>query len=137
MLLTGALRSRYYPMQILLRIKWSINADIILKKAQQRLFFLRLLRHFRVSQELLVKFYRAVVESVLTLSITAWYGNTTAVDRRRLNRVVNTATKITRAKLPTLDGLYRSRVLRRARCIIQDEYHPANSLFELMRSGDR
>ena len=47
-------------------LKWSINVDIIVKKAQQRLF-LRLLRNFRVSQELLVKFYRAVVESVLTL----------------------------------------------------------------------
>ena len=87
-------------------LKWSINVDIIVKKAQQRLFFLRLLRRFRVSQELLVEFYRAVVECVLTLFITAWYGNTTAVDRRRLNRVVKTATKITRAKLPTFDHVY-------------------------------
>ena len=29
-------------------LKWSINVDIILKKAQQRLFFLRLLRRFGV-----------------------------------------------------------------------------------------
>ena len=39
--------------------------------------------------------------------------------------------------MQVLDELYRSRVLRKARCIIQDEYHPANSLFELTRSGDR
>ena len=74
---------------------------------------------------------------VCSFSITVWYGNTTADDRKRLNRVVKTATKITRAKLPTFDELYRSRVLRKAHCIIRDKFHPANSLFKLMRSGNR
>ena len=46
-------------------LKWGCNADSITKKGQQRLFFLR---SFHVSQPLLLKFYRAVIESVLTQS---------------------------------------------------------------------
>ena len=118
-------------------LKWVTHVDVIVRKAQQRLFFLRRLRSFRVSQGLLVKFYRAVVESVLTLSIAVWYGNTTVDDRRRLNRVVNTASAIIGCKLPALDKLYASRVLKKSRSIINDDFHPANDLFELMRTGKR
>ena len=118
-------------------LKWVTHVDSIVRKAQQRLFFLRRLRSFGVRQDLLVKFYRAVVESILTLSITVWYGNTTADDRKRLNRVVGTASFIIGRELPALDKLYAARVQKKSRSIISDEFHPANSLFELMRSGKR
>ena len=51
-------------------LKWDINAEIIAKKAQQRMFFLRQLKKFRVNKTILTQFYQAVIESVLTFSIT-------------------------------------------------------------------
>ena len=53
-------------------LKWDINAEIITKKAQQRMFFLRQLKKFRVNKTILTQFYRAVTESVRTFSITVW-----------------------------------------------------------------
>ncbi|XP_078001064.1 uncharacterized protein LOC144453614 [Glandiceps talaboti] len=108
-------------------LKWEINTDHIVKKAQKRLFFLRRLRSFRVSQGLLIKFYRAVVESVLTLSIIVWRGNATVDDRKRLNRIVNNASSIIGCQLPSLNELYNAQVKKRAQSIVKDDFHPALS----------
>ncbi|XP_056095291.1 uncharacterized protein LOC130073741 [Rhinichthys klamathensis goyatoka] len=86
----------------------------IVKKPQQRLFFLRQLRKFNLPQELLIQFYSAIIESVLCTSITVWFGSATKSDIRRLQRTVRTAERIIGAPLPTLQDLYSSRVRKRA-----------------------
>ena len=108
-----------------------------MKKAQQRLYFLRRLRSFGVSRAVIINFYRAVIESILSFSIIAWYGNSTEKERAQLNRVVRTASKIIGAELPPLDQLYQERTIKKAHSIIADDSHPAHHLFELMPSGRR
>ncbi len=51
-------------------LKWDNHIDSIVKKAQQRMYLLRQLRKFKLPQELLKKFYSAIIESVLFTSIT-------------------------------------------------------------------
>ncbi len=63
---------------------------------------LRRLRMFGMSPKILSNFYSCVVESVLSSCITVWYGSTTVRDRKRLQRVVETAEKIIRTSLPSL-----------------------------------
>ncbi len=46
-------------------LKWDNHIDSVVKKAQRRLYFLRQLRKFNLPQELLKKFYSAIIESVL------------------------------------------------------------------------
>ncbi len=60
--------------------------DYIVKKAQQRLYFLCQLRKFNLPQELLKKFYSAIIVSVLCTSITVWFSSATKSDLRRLQR---------------------------------------------------
>ncbi|KAK3568359.1 hypothetical protein QTP86_005440 [Hemibagrus guttatus] len=91
-------------------LKWDTHIDATIKKAQQRLYFLRQLRKFNLPQELLIHFYSAVIESVLCTSITVWFGSATKSDMRRLQRTVRTAERIIGAPLPTLQELYTSRV---------------------------
>ncbi|KAK3566673.1 hypothetical protein QTP86_002953 [Hemibagrus guttatus] len=90
-------------------LKWDTHIDATIKKAQQRLYFLRQLRKFNLPQELLIHFYSAVIESVLCTSITVWIGSATKSDMRRLQRTVRTAERIIGAPLPTLQELYTSR----------------------------
>ncbi len=112
--------------------------DSIVKKAQQRLYFLRQLRKFNLPQELLKQLYSAIIESVLCTSITVWFSSATKSDLRRLQRVVRTAERIIiGTTLPTLQQLYLSRVSKRAGKITLDPSHPAHSLFELLPSGRR
>ncbi len=118
-------------------LKWDIHIDSIVRKAQQRLYFLRQLRKFNLPQELLKQFYSAIIESVLCTSITVWFSSATKSDLRRLRRVVRTAERIVGTTLPTLQELYLSRVSKRTGKITLDPSHPAHSLFELLPSGRR
>ncbi len=113
------------------------HTDAVLKKAHQRLFFLRRLRKFGTSPRILRSFYTCTVESILTGCITAWFGNSTAGNRRALQRVVRTARHIVGGELPSLQDIYTRRCTRKARRIIKDSSHPSHSLLSLLPSGRR
>ncbi|KAI3368184.1 hypothetical protein L3Q82_007914 [Scortum barcoo] len=50
-------------------LTWSMNTAHLVKKAQQRLFFLRKLKRAGLSPQLLTNFYRATIESILCLNM--------------------------------------------------------------------
>ncbi len=81
-------------------LTWSAHTVAVLKKAHQRLFFLRRLRKFGTSPRILRSFYSCTEESILTGSITAWFGNSTAGNRKALQRVVRTATTLLEVSFP-------------------------------------
>ena len=101
----------------------------------EALYFLRRLRSFGVSQALMIKFYRAVTESVLTFSFADWYNGATAEDRNCVVRIVRVASPIVRCELPALDNLQIARVVKRAQSIMSDPDHPAHELFVMLTSG--
>ncbi|KAI3373024.1 hypothetical protein L3Q82_023467, partial [Scortum barcoo] len=96
-------------------LTWSKNTAHLIKKAQQRLFFLRKLKRAGLSPQLLTNFYRATIESILCLSAAVWYGSCTAQDRKDLARVVKTAQGIVGSPLPDLDSIYAGRMQKKAR----------------------
>ncbi len=118
-------------------LTWSAHTDAVLKKAHQRLFFLRRMRKFGTSPRILRSFYTCTVESILTGCITAWFGNSTAGNRRALQRVVRTARHIVGGELPSLQDIYTRRCTRKARRIIKDSSHPSHRLLSLLPSGRR
>ena len=128
---------RFLGVQIEEDLTWSVHTDKTVKKAQQRLFFLRRLKRFGMSPRILRSFYRCAIESILTGSITTWYGNSTAYNRKTLQRVVRCSERIIGGELPSLQDIYRKRCLRKARRIIKDSSHPSNHLFKLLLSGRR
>ncbi len=93
-------------------LKWDTHIDSIVKKAQQRMYFLRQLKKFNLPQAHMTQFYSAVIESVLCSSITVWFGSASKSDIRRLQRTVRTAERIIGVHLPSLQDLYYSRVKR-------------------------
>ncbi len=118
-------------------LTWSTHTDAVLKKSHQRLFFLRRLRKFGMSPSILRSFYTCTVESILTGCITAWFGNSTAGNRKALQRVVRTARHIVGGELPSLQDIYTRRCIRKARRITNDSSHPSHRLFSLLPSGRR
>ena len=100
-------------------LKWETHIIKRLKKAQQRLFSLRTLKSLRLGSAVLVKIYRAVVESVLTLSITVWCSAANAGDKKKPDRVVRTASRITGVDLPSVASIYNSRVEQKAMSIVR------------------
>uniref|UniRef100_A0A3P9M1I2 Reverse transcriptase domain-containing protein n=1 Tax=Oryzias latipes TaxID=8090 RepID=A0A3P9M1I2_ORYLA len=118
-------------------ISWTENITEVIKKAQQRLHFLRVLRKHNLDPSLLTTVYRTSIESLLLYCITVWYGSCTMEDRERLQRVDKAAQRIIGSPLPSLLDIYSSCCLSRAGKIIKDSFHPGCRLFDLLPSGRR
>eukprot|EP00061_Rhincodon_typus_P013207 g39434.t1 len=70
------------------------DVDAMVKKAQQCLYFLSSLRKLGMSMKTLTNLYGCTTESFLTRCITTWYGNCSAQDHTKQQRVVKTAQSI-------------------------------------------
>ncbi len=117
--------------------KWDVSTAAIVKKAHQRLYFLRTLKKNNLTADLLKTFFHCSIESILTYCITAWYTNCTDNDRKSLKQVTKTAENIIGLPLPSLDDIFQTRCLRRANSTLQDTTHPSHHLFTLLPSGRR
>jgi gmma-aminobutyric acid receptor subunit gamma len=69
---------------------------------------------FCMYPQFLQNVYSCTIESILTDCITAWYGNSTALERMVLQWVVRTAQYIIGAELPAIQDLYIRRCERKA-----------------------
>ncbi|TWW69363.1 hypothetical protein D4764_18G0001690 [Takifugu flavidus] len=118
-------------------LKWEPTISSLIKKAQQRMFFLRQLRKLKLPPRMLAQFYTAIIESILTSSITVWFAGATVRDRLRLQRVVRAAEKVNGCRLPSIQDLYISRTRRCAGRITADPSHPGHGLFSPLPSGRR
>lgn len=101
------------------------------------MYCLRLSKKNHLCEKMLVFFYRCSIESTLTYCVCAWFGNCTVVYRKALQRVTSTAQKAIGRPLPSLDELYSSHCLKKAKYILQDVSHSGHSLFALLPSGKR
>ncbi len=113
-------------------LTWTTNTTSLLKKAQQRLYYLRTLRKNSLIEELSVSFYRCSIESVLSYGISLWFVSRTAAEREALQRIITAAPKLIGCPLPSLEDIYRSHCLRRAHSILTDSSHPGHHLFEML-----
>ena len=101
------------------------------------IYFLRCLKTFHMKPEILVNFYRSIIESILTGSIIVWFGKMTYDDRTSLSRVIRNARRLTGFYLPDLREIVYCRVKSRFRKLIADPNHPACMFFELLPSVKR
>ena len=86
---------------------------------------------------ILINFYIAIVESVLTTSITVWFDRTTCQLKSKLQSIVRISEKIIGAPLPSLELIYLSRPEATSKKVMNDRFHPAFSYFDPLPSGRR
>ena len=58
---------QFFDSHISHNLKWDINTTHLIKKASQRLYFLRQLKKFHVNKNLLELFYKAIIQFTSTL----------------------------------------------------------------------
>lgn len=107
------------------------------KRALQRLHFVRLLKKAGLSRQPLTMTDRGLMESILTSGITVCYGNTTLAERKSLQRVMKTAERIIGYDFPSMGTIYTQRCRRRAQSTgcpgtIKQEIHLLSILLGLL-----
>ena len=113
------------------------NVDTIHKKCQSRIYCLQKLRNIGVASDILEMYYRACIQSVLTLSFMCWYGSLGVRGKKVLNDDVNVCSKVVGKKQACMQDLYERRLKRKARQIAGDQSHVLAKFFELLPSGRR
>uniref|UniRef100_A0AAV2K7L6 Reverse transcriptase domain-containing protein n=1 Tax=Knipowitschia caucasica TaxID=637954 RepID=A0AAV2K7L6_KNICA len=93
--ITSVASFRFLGTTITQDLKWEPTISSLIKKAQQRMYFLQQLRKAKLPAQMLVQFYTAIIESILTSSITSsitvWFAGATVRDKQRLQRIVRSA----------------------------------------------
>ena len=79
---------KYLGLKIDSKLNWSNHAHDVCKKVNQRLYFLRKLRSFNVNPEILLLFYRATIESIITYGINCRVSSIMTKDKERINRLI-------------------------------------------------
>ena len=115
------------------RLSFCEHVDYVYKRAQQRLFLLRKLKSFDVSQHILQLVYRSLIESVLSFNIITWY--VSGKNKVKLARVVNTASKLIGNNQKQLSSIYKDALKRKSTQILYDPAHPLNQAFQKLPSG--
>ena len=128
---------KYLGVHISDDLTWSTNTSSLVRKAHQRLYFLRRLRRAGLGSSVLTAFYRCAVESILCSCITVWHGSCSVAEKKALQRVVKAAQRTVGCSLSTTTDIYSSRCRKRASCIMKDPTHPAHALFVPLPSGRR
>ena len=117
-------------------LSWSVNTSHLVRKAQQRLFFLRRLRSFEVCSEMLHMFYQSVVASVLFYAAVCWGGSMTDRNSRRLDRLVKKASSVLGRSLDPLGAVVERRTRSIVQSILENDRHPLHSILEGQRSSN-
>ena len=82
-------------------------------------------------------FYRSCIESVLSFSLTCWFGNLTVQCKNKLGKIVNICSKIIGVQQTSLSTLYKKQVLNKANSIVRNHHHPLYQEFKLLPSCRR
>ena len=118
-------------------LKFNLNSDMVCKKGQQRLYFLRKLNSFNVDRKMMSLFYKSFIESILTFALIAWFGNLNIRNKNNINSIVKAASKVMGVPQTQLAVIYDRQVLRKARAILANTGHPLHREFESLPSGRR
>lgn len=102
-----------WGVQIREHLNWGVNTGELVTKAQQKPYFLRVLRRNNISQ--LVYFYCCSIQSVLCYCLCVWSSSCTVAQRKTLQRIIKTAQEITGCSLPSLEELHSSHCPRKTR----------------------
>ena len=127
---------KYLGMIIDDQLKGNVNTDKVFKKSNQRLYLLRKLYNIHVSPSILNLFYKSTIESILSFSITTWYGKLTKKDKHKLGKIVR-KTKRLGIRTTPLDKLYQECAMKQVDKNRKDPGHPLHNHYILLRSGRR
>ena len=128
---------KYLGTQVTNKLDWTENVQVLCKKGNQRLFFVRMMRKLNVDKTILMLFYRSLIQSILTYNLVCFYGNCTQQNKDRLDRVRRVAQRIIGADLSSLSCIFEERMLSKAQKIMNDQSHPLNEHYTFNRSGIR
>ena len=119
---------RYLGVQLDNKLDWKSHMEVVYRKGQSRLYFLRRLRSFNICQPLLCNVYHTVVASALFFAVACWGEGARTADRNRVDKLIRKASSVVGAELEMVQQVAGTRTLNRLGSILANPAHPLHSL---------
>lgn len=126
---------KYLGLHLDHRLDWSVNTDVLYRKGQSRLYFLRRLRSFNICQKLMQMFYQTVIASALFYAVACWGTCIKKKDAQRLDRLVRKAGSVVGADLDSLTSVAERKVHSKLLSIMDNPHHPLHRTFSRQKSS--
>ena len=128
---------KYLGITIDSALKFKPHVNNVVAKAYQRMHILRKLRSFEVNNKTMVQIFKSLVLSIITFSMSVWYGSCGVKEKNKIQRISNECSKITNSKLEPISREYIRAVERKTCSIVISRRHPLYSDFKTLPSGRR
>ena len=129
---------KYLGLLIDNKFSFTQHVDTQIKKANKRLYCIRSMKKLNVNTDLIAMFFNATVPPVLMYACTAFYGMLTKSLRYELDRPKKTCDRLLQCDSLKDNGtLYKDKVKRMVKKVIDGKDHPLNGDFNVMPSGYR
>lgn len=102
--------------------------EMVYRKGQSRLYFLRRLRSFNISRHLLCSVYQTVVASALFFAAVCWGEGARLGDRNRVNKLVKKAGSVVGIEFDTAQQVAEWRILSKLRSVMNNPSHSLHAL---------
>ena len=100
------------------------NTEVLYKKGQSRLYFLRRLRSFNICQTMLRMFYESVVASAILFAVVCWGSRLRGAKANRLNELIRKASDVAGVELDSLTASSCLTQQSKVQVILQYGSHP-------------
>ena len=107
------------------KLTWKQKTDSIVKKTKPRLYCLRKLRTFNVHNTLQQLFYTSIISSTLTFGLACWGVNLLKHERKKLNRIIKTASVVIGKEQEDIGTIHEHRTLSKLKKILKTKLIPS------------
>lgn len=119
------------------KFNFNKNVESVYKKINCRMYFVRKLSKLSFNGKIMDIFYSSIIQSVLSFSITCWYGNCNVELKNKLCRIMRNCRKLGVRNISPLLEIYKRSLIQRCEVIQGDLTHPLNTNFQMLPSGRR
>ena len=119
------------------KLDWSVHAQNVMSKVNQRMYFVRKLNSFGVDSILVSLFYSAVVQSLMSFCVIAWGGNLASKYVSQFDRVAKRVSRMTDIKQSCLTEIFEKCCLRKIESIMKENNHPLMQFITFSKRSNR
>ena len=128
---------KYLGVTVNEKLDWSVHANNVLSKVNQRMYFVRKLNSFGLNDILISLFYRAAVQSLMSFCIIVWGGNLASREISKFDRIAKRVTKITNIKQDNFLETFNKFCLKKLEFILKDKDHLLFSSIQFSKRSNR
>ena len=115
---------KYLGLTIDNKFSWYAHVETLVKRLNQRLYFLRKLRSLYVNRPILQIFYNSTMVSIITFGISCYGSNLGVGLKNKIDRIIKHASRVIGIAPVYFDTLYINHVMKKADSIRSDNSHP-------------